>query len=244
MPRSGSTPVNRQLDIGSALTAPKNVLLMLLGVTTGVTDATAFERLGHVFASVLTGNLVLLGVSAARADGHLAVLAWCAIGSYSLGVLLTAPRHREDHPRRPAWPLSVTRALRTDLVFLIAFGVMWELVDGVPGSVSRVVMLSLCCLAMGVQSTAVRRLGEVSTTYLTSTFTGVLEAISARSWTDRDTRSVGILVAALCGAAAATLLISDDRRWLPAIQLLPLTVTELTSWRLIRGTATPAEAGR
>jgi uncharacterized membrane protein YoaK (UPF0700 family) len=211
---------------------------MLLAVTTGATDAAAFERLGHVFASVITGNLVLLGVSAARADGHLTLLAGCGLGGYSLGVLLTAPRRRAEDDVRAVWPASATLALRADVVFLIAFAVLWEIVDGAPGRVTEVVMLALCGLAMGIQSTAVRRLGQVSTTYLTSTLTGLLEAIVARSWTATHTRSVGILTAAFGGAAAGTLLIIYEHRWLPLLQLLPLVIVELASLRLIRAAGT------
>ena len=207
---------------------------MLLAITTGATDATAFERMGHVFASVITGNLVLLGVSAAHANGRLALLAVCALAGYSLGVLIAAPRRPAENDVQPVWPASATRALSGDLLFLVAFAVMWELVDGAPGSVTQVVMLALCGLAMGVQSTAVRRLGSVSTTYLTSTLTGLLEAIVVRSWTAVHTRSIGILTAALAGAAAATLLIIYEHRWLPLIQLLPLVIVELASLRLIR----------
>jgi len=46
-----------------------DLLLHLLAVTAGATDVTAFIRLGHVFAGVITGNLVVFGLSVARADG-------------------------------------------------------------------------------------------------------------------------------------------------------------------------------
>jgi uncharacterized membrane protein YoaK (UPF0700 family) len=212
----------------------RNALLMLLAVTAGATDATAFERLGHVFASVITGNLVVLGVGSVRADGRLALLAGCALGAYALGVILAAPRRPEDNKARPVWPSSVTLALRADLLCLVAFAVMWEIVGGAPGQTAQVVMLVLCGTAMGVQSTAVRRLGQISTTYMTSAMTGVLEAVVARRWTEAESRSVGILLALLVGAAAATALISYLHEWLPAVQLLPLVIVELASVRLVR----------
>jgi len=38
----------------------------------------------------------------------------------------------------------------------------------------------LAAAAMGLQSTAMRRLGQVSTTYLTSTLTGILSGLALR----------------------------------------------------------------
>ena len=42
-------------------------LLVLLTLTTGAVDASCFLHLGNVFSSVITGNLILLGVAAATA---------------------------------------------------------------------------------------------------------------------------------------------------------------------------------
>ncbi len=207
----------------------RDLLLVLLAVTAGATDATAFIRLGHVFASVITGNLVVLSLSAARADGDLALFAGSALGGYALGVLLAAPRRPDNHAGRPVWPASTTIALGAELVLLIAFAVVWEIDGHAPARASQIVMLVLCASAMGVQSTAVRRVGEVSTTYLTSTLTGLLEALTARRWGRGEARSLAILLALACGAAAAAALISHALAWLPTVQLLPLTIVEVVS---------------
>ena len=45
--------------------ATRDGLLVLLTLTTGAVDASSFLHLGNVFSSVITGNLVLLGLSAA-----------------------------------------------------------------------------------------------------------------------------------------------------------------------------------
>jgi Protein of unknown function (DUF1275) len=94
-----------------------------------------------------------------------------------------------------------------------------------------VLLLALASAAMGVRSTAIRRLGQLSTTYLMSTFTGLLEALRARRWTDEHLRSLGILLMALAGAAAATALIRWAWPALP-VQLVPLAGVILTSLRL------------
>lgn len=182
---------------------------MLLALTTGATDATAFERLGHTFANVITGNLVLPGVSAVIGDGRLALSAGVALAGYAIGVLVAAPRRRERSDRQPEWPASVTLTLAAALACLIVFAISWELAGAQPGRAAQALLLALAAVAMGIQSTAVRRLGPLSTTYLTSTVTGLLEALRAGRWTDEHLRSLGIVVMAFAGAAAATALI----RW-------------------------------
>ena len=46
---------------------------MLLTLTTGAVDASSFLHLGNVFSSVITGNLILLGVAAATQSSSLAI---------------------------------------------------------------------------------------------------------------------------------------------------------------------------
>jgi uncharacterized membrane protein YoaK (UPF0700 family) len=208
----------------------RDLLLILLAVTTGATDAVAFERLGKVFASVITGNLVVLGVGAASTQRRLALFAGCALVCYAVGVMVAAPRRQQEHDA--IWPRSTTVALSVDLALLAAFAVGWELVGKRPGETAQALLLAACATAMGVQSTAVRRLGQVSTTYLTSTFIGLFEAVARLHWPEANTRSAGILLAALAGAAAATLLILHARPWLPALQLVPLAVVMVASLRI------------
>jgi uncharacterized membrane protein YoaK (UPF0700 family) len=209
-------------------------LVILLALTTGAMDATAFERLGNAFASVITGNLVLLGVGGARGDGRLALFSGCALAGYAVGVLASAPRGHEEDGQRYVWPRASTVALIADLVLLVAVSVGWELSGGRPGRTAQLVLLAVAAAAMGVQSTAIRRLGPMSTTYLTSTFIGVFEAIAARRWSSDESRSVAILTVAVAGAATATALILHAPRVLPAIVLAPLAIVILASRSLIR----------
>jgi len=215
-------------------------LLMVLALATGATDATAFERLNHVFASVITGNLILLGVSAVGRGGSLALFSGCALAGYALGVFVAAPRHQHQ---QQVWPRSATVALGLDLALLIGFAVGWEIVGGRPGRTVQIALLVMAAGAMGVQSTAVRRLGQVSTTYLTSTLTGLVESVAVRRWAPSQTRGLGIIAAAVAGAAGATALILYARAWLPALQLGPLVVVLAGSRRLIGVPAAGSPAG-
>lgn len=61
--------------------------IVLLALGSGALDAFSFAGLGAVFASVMTGNLVLLGVSVVHAHLDAAVAAVSAITAYVAGVL-------------------------------------------------------------------------------------------------------------------------------------------------------------
>ena len=80
---------------------------------------------------------------------------------------------------------------------LAAFSGEWLAAGGHPAGASRLALLLLAAAAMGLQSTAVRRLGQMSTTYLTSTLTGVITAVALRRWPAEWQRSTGILITAL-----------------------------------------------
>jgi uncharacterized membrane protein YoaK (UPF0700 family) len=197
-----------------------NGVLALLAFTTGATDATAFERLGHAFASVITGNLVLVAVGAAQGNTRLTLLSASALVAYGLGVLAAAPRLGPEQPPQNRVSPEMIVALLAALGLLIGVTVAWELAGGHPGSALQVVLLAGSAGAMGIQSTAIRRLGAVSTTYLTSTYVGLLEAVAGRDWSPVHLRSLAILLAALAGAGAATPLLLHA----PRLAALPVIV--------------------
>ncbi len=97
----------------------------------------------------------------------------------------------------------------------------------------NLVLLALAAGAMGLQSAGVRRLGQMSTTYLTSTFTSLVEALRAHRWSPEHARSFRIVLAAVAGAAAGTALLLHATRLLPVLQLGPLAIVILASGRLI-----------
>jgi uncharacterized membrane protein YoaK (UPF0700 family) len=210
---------------------PRDSLLILLALATGATDAAAFEHLGHVFASVITGNLVLLGVGVVSGDHHLTLFTGCALAGYIVGVLIGAPR-RKRSPPTTGWPRGATIALVKELLLLVAFGVGWEIAGSHPTEAWHASLVTVAAAAMGIQSTAVRRFGQISTTYLTSTLTALFEDLRARRRSPEQVRSVGILATALVGAAAATALVLHARPVLPVLQLVPVAAVILGSRRL------------
>src|SRR2546421_12943178 len=100
----------------------RDSLVVLLTVTTGAVDAASFLALGNVFGSVITGNMVLLGVAAGTGRPELAMPSGVALAGYVAGVAAGAsvsahpdgrggprPPRRARHPRaRPRVPAGVS----------------------------------------------------------------------------------------------------------------------------------------
>ncbi len=192
-------------------------LVVLLAVGSGAANATAFLVLGKVFSSVITGNLVLIGMAAASAKPGLALRSGLSLAGYSAGVLIGVPIAARGRPQ--IWPPTVTAALCAELCLLFGFTAAWEAGRQRPGW--QVALLLLLAAAMGVQSAAVRRLGDMSATYMTGTLTGLLTGLITRNRRAGQWRDVSALVAVVIGACAAGAVIHVAPAWLPAVTLLP-----------------------
>jgi uncharacterized membrane protein YoaK (UPF0700 family) len=179
-------------------------LLIVLTIVTGVVDALAYLRLGHVFVANMTGNVVFLGFAAAGAGGlsvpgSLLALAFFLAGGTAAGRV--AGRLGDD--RRRGLRVAVSVELGLCAVAIVVAAVAGQHL----GHGSRYTLTALLALAMGVQNATARRLAvaDLTTTVLTLTLTG----IAADSWlggaggarTARRVLSVGaMLLGAILGA--------------------------------------------
>jgi len=152
-------------------------LLIVLTIVTGVLDALAYLRLGHVFVANMTGNVVFLGFAAAGASGlsvpgSLLALAFFLCGGIAAGRV--AGRLGEDRRQGLRVAVSVELALSAVAVAVAAFAGQHL------GAGSRYALITLLALAMGVQNATAPRLAvaDLTTTVLTLTLTG----IAADSW--------------------------------------------------------------
>jgi len=210
---------------------------VLLTIGTGGTDVLSLTRLGGVFASVMTGNLVLLGLAAARASADLAAHTGVAIGGYVLGVavgarvIALAPQRRRAAGQRGAgpegWPAMVTAALVLELVLLAVFAAGWELAGPHPAGAGQYLLLVTATVAMGIQSAAVRGFGrgEYATTYLTGTLTSLIAGLvtpGTRRWP--GWRQPGALLALAAGALVNGILVAHAPAAVPAVIIAPLCV--------------------
>jgi uncharacterized membrane protein YoaK (UPF0700 family) len=203
--------------------------VVLLTVTSGAVNAVSFLALGKVFSSVITGNLVLLGVAATSHSPSEALHAGVATAGYAAGILIGAPLAARHSQQVGTWPASVTATLAAELVVLAGFCVGWELSHGSPRDGGQLTLLIVLAAAMGIQSSAVRRLGQMSSTYLTSTLLGVLAGLVTGSRPEGLGRSIGVLAAVVVGALAGGILAKSAHAWLPIALLLPLAVVVVGS---------------
>jgi uncharacterized membrane protein YoaK (UPF0700 family) len=189
----------------------------VLTIVTGVVDALAYLRLGHVFVANMTGNVVFLGFAAAGASGlsvwgSLLALACFLPGGIAAGRL--ASRLGDDRRRQLSAAASVELALCA-IALAVAAAAGQHL-----GTDSRYVVIALLALAMGIQNATARRLAvaDLTTTVLTLTLTG----IAADSWLGGGTgaktaRRVLAVTAMLLGAFVGALLLIHLRPVAPLV---------------------------
>jgi uncharacterized membrane protein YoaK (UPF0700 family) len=199
-------------------------LVVVLAVVSGATDAIGLLTLGGAFTSVMTGNLVLLGVSASSADGVLAVAAGGAILAFCAGAALGARLAGSPVAGDRIWPRAVTVALAVEFAFIAAYAVGWWVTGGAPGSSVALVLLFSTALALGIQSSTVQRFGVsgMSTTYLTGTLTTVVMRLASGRGVRESRHSIEILLGLVAGAAAGALLVLVAPLFAPVLQLVAL----------------------
>jgi uncharacterized membrane protein YoaK (UPF0700 family) len=201
------------------------VLAVVLTIGTGATDVASFTRLGDVFTSVITGNLVLLGLAIGELSGALATHAVVAFAGYMAGVAIGA-RLVPAGPAPGPWHRALPAPLLVELVLLAGFTVGWELTSGAPGGAAQLVLLAVAAVAMGTQSAAARGFGgSVSTTYLTSTLITVVAAwVTPGRSVMMHRREVLLLVGLAGGAALGGVVIAHAPAALPAIPVAALVL--------------------
>jgi uncharacterized membrane protein YoaK (UPF0700 family) len=211
--------VNREEQ--SSRGVPLVVQAVALTFASGATDITSFTRLGEVFSSVMTGNLVLLGLAVERASGDLAAHTLVAFVGYIAGVATGTLIVGSAQDQDSLWPGRVTTTLVVELVVFAGFAVGWEIAGSHPGGAPQLLLLAAASLAMGLQSAAVRSIGtRVATTYLTGTLTGVVASLVNRGPHIRENRmNLAVLGAAAAGAAAGGGLIAAAPGALPVLQI-------------------------
>src|SRR5690242_6015931 len=182
-------------------------LMILLTIVTGLVDAVAYLRLGHVFVANMTGNVVFLGFAAAGAHGLSVGGSLLAIACFLPGgaaAVRLAARFGDDKLRQLRAATAAQIALCAAAIFVAAPA------GNHIGTGSRYALTALLALAMGIQNATARRLAipELATTVLTFTLTG----IAADSWLGggtgaRTARRVLAVAAMLLGAVVGALLL-------------------------------------
>src|ERR1700735_2108089 len=112
--------------------ANAKVALIALTASTASLDVTAFLRLGGVFASVMTSNLIFVGVAVVKTEAAFGTRCAVAILSYIVGVVVgsvIAPPSGYENRLGPR-PLSLL--LTGELAILVGFTIWWMVLGGHP----------------------------------------------------------------------------------------------------------------
>lgn len=219
------------LDELTRLRRRRHQIVVALTFVTGSADAMGFLMLGGAFSSVMTGNMVLLGLSVGHQEAALAVTSATAITSYVIGVIVGARVAGSARPDDPVWPRSVTRALTVELVVMIGFLVLWEATIGDRPADLKLLMLAVAATALGIQSSAVQRFGVhgLSSTYLTGTLTTVIGSLSARQPLRSVMPSFNVLLALVVGSGVGAACTAHLEPLAPLLLVVPLSIVVLES---------------
>jgi uncharacterized membrane protein YoaK (UPF0700 family) len=171
------------------------MLGLTLSAASGSVDALALTRLGGAFASVITGNVVVVGASVGVQNWTALSHAAVAVLAYALGVAVghTVVRFR-------------SAAIGLEFGLVLALAVMWIGSNAHPSGAAQYAALSLAATAMGVQSAAFTRvhLPGVSTTYFTGTLTGLVSGLVSERTVNRAAAMAlcALLIGAICTGVA------------------------------------------
>ncbi|HEX8006559.1 MAG TPA: DUF1275 family protein [Trebonia sp.] len=212
------------------------VIAVLLTFASGASDVASFTRLGTVFTSVMTGNMTIFGLSLARGSAPLAEHTAVAVAGYVVGVaagtrVMWHHAARNSHPDDKApggdapggeWPPHITLTLLIEMVLFAGVVAGWELTGSRPAGAAQFGILVLAACAMGIQSAAVNEmgLGNVSTTYLTGTLTGLVSAIARPDKKPTGRRRPGVLLGLLAGAVLGGAFLATVPAVVPLLPLL------------------------
>jgi uncharacterized membrane protein YoaK (UPF0700 family) len=212
-------------------------LVVTLAVVSGATDAIGLLALGGAFTSVMTGNMVLLGVSVSSRDATLAASSGGAILAFCAGVALGARLAGSPQKGDRVWPRPVTVGLGTEFVFMAAYASGWWLTGGGPRPGVALGLLLCTAVALGIQSSTVQRFGVpgMSTTYLTGTLTTVVMRLATGRGVREVWHSIEVLLGLIGGAATGAALVLLVPLAAPVLQLTALGAVVLVGGTVAAG---------
>ena len=244
------------IDYRAMDTRPRQQIMTLIAIAltfaSGANDVASFTRLGGVFTSVMTGNIVLWGLSAAQRSVSLFSHTAVSIAGYITGVAggtwvahgfkVHGDGKPDETDRDSVLPAHVSWALFTEFVLLAGFTVGWEISGAQPARWAQFVLLAVLAAAMGVQSSSVNEMGltNVSTTFLTGTLTGLVSSLARPGQQmQHGVRRFGVMIGLAAGALLCGLLVATAADAVPVL-LLASAITTLVAatgpnWRPGRG---------
>jgi uncharacterized membrane protein YoaK (UPF0700 family) len=157
------------------------VLAGLLAAVAGFVDAFVYRNVTPVFVANMSGNLIRLGMFAGDRDWRPALAAGVAVGVFVSGVVVATVHHdrrlKVVAEVRPNGLLVAEAALLLLLPLVLHVGDVPF--DAVP-TLAQYPALVISALAMGIQTAALRRVGQVAvaTTYGTGALVRIGEKVA------------------------------------------------------------------
>jgi uncharacterized membrane protein YoaK (UPF0700 family) len=212
--------------------ANARVALIALTASTASLDVTAFLRLGGVFASVMTSNLIFVSVAVVKTEAAFGTRCAVAILSYVVGVGIGSAIAQPSGEENRLGTRRLSLLLTGELAILVGYTIWWMIVGGNPKGWTQLVLLGIIACAMGGQSAVARQLGnpDVGTTYLTGTLTSLVSSLAGRRHPDPE--AVVVILALLAGAAAGVGLLDAAAITVPLLALAGVGTTVALSWRI------------
>jgi uncharacterized membrane protein YoaK (UPF0700 family) len=148
----------------------QSLMLILLGFTGGYVDAMSYFGFERVFTAAMTGNTVLLALAIAQGDPPAALRSGLALLGFVGGVALTHELARRTLTRAGMGPAF---CLGVELSLLLGLVMAWIGPGAAIEQRGPLLLIVLAAAAMGMQSIAVREMGQagIATTYITGTIT-------------------------------------------------------------------------
>lgn len=220
-------------------TGRRETLVVLLTAAAGATNVLSLTALGGVPASIMTANLVLIGLSTTHHEGALGWHAGAALAGFVVAVFLTSrlirayDKHADD-AKRPMWPRPVAVAIAAEALPLIGVAVGWGLTAGRPAGATQLTLCTAAAFAMGIQSAAIRALGVagLSSTFFTGTLTETVRALTGPGPLRWSAGASGLLALVAGAAAEGAVLTYGQQRLGP---LLPLVLVCCVAALSLRG---------
>src|SRR4029077_8693832 len=142
-------------------TRPRQQIMTLIAIAltfaSGANDVASFTRLGGVFTSVMTGNIVLWGLSAAQRSVSLFSHTAVSIAGYITGVAggtwvahgfkVHGDGKPDETDRDSVVPAHVSCALLRELVLLAGSTIGWEVTGARPAGWAEFVLLAVLAAA-------------------------------------------------------------------------------------------------
>lgn len=185
-------------------------LMMALTCVTGLLDAVGYLGLDRVFTGNMTGNIVILGMGLAGADGLPVAGPLVALGGYVAGAALGG---RLVHRRKPAWTAVVTALFGCSAAVLAGLATVLLTVDVTGASPAGIAIAAGIAALMGMQAATARALAvtDMTTVVVTSTITAYAgETLFAGGTAWLTHRRLWAIVAIFAGALAGALLMRVD----------------------------------